>query len=50
MTLLTLFLQGNYVVGFFLDIETNVLLKESNLGQGPGERGFSGPYTFANNV
>ena len=50
MTLLTLFLQGNYVVGFFLDIETDVLLKESNLGQGPGERGFSGPYTFANNV
>ena len=35
---------------FFLDIETDVLLKESNLGQGTGERGFSGPYTFSNDV
>ena len=38
------------MVGFFLDIETDVLLKESNLGQGPREGGFSGPYTFANDV
>ena len=34
----------------FLDIETDVLLKESNLGQGPRERGSSSPNTYANHV
>ena len=26
--------------GIFLDIETDALLKEFNLGEGPGERGY----------
>ena len=38
------------MVRYFLDIKTDVLFKESNRGQGPGERGFSSPYTFADNV
>ena len=29
------------MVRYFLDIKTDVLFKESNLGQGPGETGFS---------
>ena len=33
------------MVRYFLDIEIDVLLKESNLGQGPGERGSSSPNT-----
>ena len=31
---------SNDVPGFFLDIETDALLKEVNLGEGPGERGY----------
>ena len=38
------------MVRYFLDIKTDVLFKESNLGKGPGERGSSSPNTYANNV